>query len=397
MITQEQLEEQIALEREAIAQGLKRLQDNMIKLEDKDYASATIYGVASIEKLLPLVTERIKETNDRIHTRKNGAAFKEIKQYLDGLEPMAAAGIACKLTFDKVFSFKEGSNKLAKVSEAIGQALEDECHMRHYEKTCPGLLKTIKDNYWHEACGTRQKMTVTRTLFNRYDDVPHWQTWGQANRVKLGAWLLDCIMQVSGWFTKMTIREGRKTSTYVVPTPEFMDIKDEVMANAALFSPLAWPMLIPPNDWSQSSCGGYILNDVMRGHKMVRRGNHAPIQDERPYQFLNQIQKVAYRLNPFTVRVAEELFEKRIQVGKFIPIVEVPLPNKPPDIEDNAESRQNYRRMAAEVHNKNARAFKASCRTRMTMQTVERFKNKNVSIVHGRLTTVVEHTLFLRF
>ena len=33
MVTQEQLEEQIALEREAIAQGLKRLQDNMIKLE----------------------------------------------------------------------------------------------------------------------------------------------------------------------------------------------------------------------------------------------------------------------------------------------------------------------------------------------------------------------------
>ena len=375
-VTREQLEEQIALEREAIAQGLKRLNDNMIKLEDRDYASATIYGVASIETLLPLVVKRIEETNDRIHTRKNGAAFKEIKEYLIDLEPIAAAGIACKLTFDKVFSFKEGSNKLAKVSEAIGQSLEDECQMRHYERSCPGLLRHIKDKYWHESCGTHQKVTVTRTLMNRYDDVPSWSAWGQANRVKLGAWLLDCIMQTSGWFTKMTVREGRKTSTYVVPTPEFMDIKDEVMANAALFSPLAWPMIIPPNNWSQSSCGGYVLNDVMKGHKMVRRGNHAPIQDERPYQFLNQIQKVAYRLNPFTVGVAEELFEKRMKVGKFIPIVEVPLPSKPPDIEDNAESRKNYRRMAAEVHNKNAHAFKASCRTRMTMQTVERFKNR---------------------
>ena len=78
-VTQEQLEEQIALEREAIAQGLKRLNDNTIKLEDKDYASATIYGVASIDTLLPLVIKRIEETNDRIHTRKNGVAFKEIR------------------------------------------------------------------------------------------------------------------------------------------------------------------------------------------------------------------------------------------------------------------------------------------------------------------------------
>ena len=35
-VTQEQLEEQIALEREAIAQGLKRLRDNTMKLEQKD-------------------------------------------------------------------------------------------------------------------------------------------------------------------------------------------------------------------------------------------------------------------------------------------------------------------------------------------------------------------------
>ena len=54
-VTQEQLEEQIAFEREAIAQGLKRLRDSSMKLEQKDYASASIYGIASIDTLLPLV------------------------------------------------------------------------------------------------------------------------------------------------------------------------------------------------------------------------------------------------------------------------------------------------------------------------------------------------------
>ncbi len=35
-----------------------------------------------------------------------------------------------------------------------------------------------------------------------------------------------------------------------------------------------------------------------------------------------------------------------------------------------------YRRDAAEVLNKQAQEFKKSCRTRMTMETVERFKDK---------------------
>ena len=133
LTTPEQIEEQVTLEREAISQGLKRLQDQTIKLEDKEYASATIYGISSIDTLIPLLVERITDTNIRIHKGHNGVAFRDIHEYLQGLEPTAAAAIACKLTFDKVFGFKEGSNLLTNVCDSIGQAVEDECHMRHYE------------------------------------------------------------------------------------------------------------------------------------------------------------------------------------------------------------------------------------------------------------------------
>ena len=147
------------------------------------------------------------------------------------------------------------------------------------------------------------------------------------------------------------------------------------MGTAELFSPCAWPMLIEPNDWSNERAGGYLLNEVMRGHDMVRRGNGL-IQGETPIKFLNQIQKVAYTLNPFTVTVAEQLLDKGIEVGKFVPIVELPLPPKPYDIETNKVSRKDYRRRAAEVMNINAQAYQRSCRTRMTMNAVKIFKDK---------------------
>jgi DNA-directed RNA polymerase len=172
-------------------------------------------------------------------------------------------------------------------------------------------------------------------------------------------------------------RQGQKTISFVLPTPEFMSIKDKIMSDAEMFAPLAWPMLIEPNDWSATRAGGYVLNEVRRGHTMVRRGNPTLIQGEIPFDFLNKIQKIPFQLNPFIVDVAEKLEKLGRAVGKFLPIVNYDLPPKPVDIAENEESRMAYRRAAAEVMNLNAQQFKKSCRTRMTMEAVKRFKGVN--------------------
>ena len=370
--TPQQIDEQVELERDAIRQGLKRLQDQTLKLEDQNYGSATIYGISSIHSLLPRVIEKIDATNLKIHKGTFGYTFREIHCYLKDIDTQSAAVIACKVAFDKIFGYKDNSNLLTTICESIGHAIEDECLMRHYETHAPGLLNTLKKNYWHKSIGTQQKLVVIRTLMNRYE-VKQWTTWGRTVRIKLGSWLLDCIIESSQWFMKQSIRQGRRKGVFVVPTPEFMDIKDEVMANAELFSPLAWPMLIPPKDWSNEQAGGYMLNEVMHGHDLVRRSGSACIQGETPLAFLNKIQKVGYTCNSFTVKVAKALQEKGTAVGKFLPIVHYDLPPKPVDIAENAESRKAYRRAAAEVMNKRAAEFKKSCRTRMTMEAVERF------------------------
>ena len=373
MPTPAEIDEQVQLERDQIAQGLKKLHKNTQDLENKSYASASVYGIASIDILLPLVVKRLEDTRTRLTKGQAGIGFKDIQQYLIKLEPLAAAAIALKLTFDKVFSFKEGSDQLTQVCDAIGHAVEDECQMRFYERSAPGLLNVLKKKYWHSSSGTHQRLSNIRRPMNAVD--VKWDAWGRANRVKLGAWLLDCIIAESHWFTKEMRQEGRKRVNYVVPTPEFMSIKDKVMKDAELFAPLAWPMLIEPNDWTNDRAGGYLLNEVMRGHDMVRRGKVGCIQGETPIEFLNKIQKVAFTLNPFIVKVAEELDRLERAVGKFLPIVNHDLPPKPVDIAENKESRKKYRQEAAQTMNLNAQEFKKSCRTRMTMEAVKRFKN----------------------
>ena len=154
MATKAQIAEQVQLERDQIAQGLKRLRDNTRQLEEKDYASASIYGAPSVECLIPCCpcwwhgSNRQPLRHPWGHT---GRLFAEIAHYLADIEPEAAAAIACKLTFDKVFSAHDDNNQVVKVTEAIGRAVEDECQMRHYEREAPGLLKVLKDNYWQNS------------------------------------------------------------------------------------------------------------------------------------------------------------------------------------------------------------------------------------------------------
>ena len=135
--TPQQIDEQVELERDAIRQGLKRLRDQTIKLENQNYGSATIYGVSSIHTLLPKLVSTIDDTNIRIHKGSNGQYFKEVHQYLKDMDAESAAVIACKITFDKVFGYKEGCNQAVRVCEAIGRAVESECQMRHYETHAP--------------------------------------------------------------------------------------------------------------------------------------------------------------------------------------------------------------------------------------------------------------------
>ena len=85
-LTTEQIDEQVKLEREAVNQGLKRLQDQTLKLEDQSYASATIYGVSSIQTLLPSVITRIDKTNKKIHEGHYGHSFKDIHVYLSTID-----------------------------------------------------------------------------------------------------------------------------------------------------------------------------------------------------------------------------------------------------------------------------------------------------------------------
>ena len=375
MVSEAEIAEQIELEREAIRVGRLRLHQNTQKLEDKEYASASVYGVSTIESLLPALVARIEANYHRIKQGHAGKAFKNIAEAMKHCDADVMAAITLKITIDQVFSRKPRSNEIQNIIIGIGTAVENECMITFYERTCPGLLKTIKENYWHASSGTYTKVKALKVLLNR-KEIDHWIRWSPEQRARLGGFLLDEFCLVSDWFVRDLRVNGKKTKQVLIPSPHFETIKAKIMADAELFSPMLWPMLVPPKDWTPNDKGGYLLNAVMEGHPMVRRGDPSLKQGEKVYAFLNKIQKVGFRISPFVLDVAKQLEERKVQVGKFIPLCDVVLPNKPVDIETNKESRQAYRRAAAEAYNLQAQMYNKSCRTRMIMNLARKFEGR---------------------
>jgi len=376
MPTTADLEKQERFERRQIKGGLERIQHNTKKLLEKDYASATVFGSASIETLLPYLIEFIDEKKKARKKVSVGGAghLMQLLPYIFDIDTESQAAITAKLTFDKIFSPRKENSKVVNVVQAIGSALEAESQMRYYETSAPGLFETLKANYWHQAKGTEYKRKSMQTLMSKHD-IDQWKPWNRVEKIKVGTWFLDCLLASSGWFERSVFMHRNKKQQFLVPTEKFLKNKEEIIRLAELFSPLAWPMLIEPRDWSPMHEGGYYLNDLTRCHDMVRRGVPLCVQGEIPYSFLNKIQKVKYRLNPFIVEIAKVLEEREIEVGKFRPVINHPEPPKPSNMDDE-EARKEWRKEKAIACNKNANEWRISCRTRMTMNCVREFEGK---------------------
>ena len=112
----------------------------MKSLESKNYASASVYGTASIASALPLVIKQLEITRAKMRKGQAGQYYLPIAEYLDELEPLAIATIALKVIFDNVFSMKRDADLAITVLVLIGSALESECKFRWYKKTNPNLM-----------------------------------------------------------------------------------------------------------------------------------------------------------------------------------------------------------------------------------------------------------------
>ena len=47
------------------------------------------------------------------------------------------------------------------------------------------------------------------TLMNKNDGITEWKSWNRSERISVGTWFLDCLMESSGWFKRDIFMSSR--------------------------------------------------------------------------------------------------------------------------------------------------------------------------------------------
>ena len=364
---------QLRREIEQGEEARQRLTSKTHKAHERTYGSSTVYGQKLLKTHVAAVAAHLNRRLVSLGRGKGCVDGATVYKHLRRADMDIVAILTMKVCLDVLGQEKEPN--VTMLAKAIGSAVETELRLSWYKEQDKDLYRKVTQRF-HGSTGTAQKATVYRLRFNEAG--LEWAAWGGVAQHKVGAWCMDALMSSTGWLTKETQATGRRRHKTVIRySREFLGLRDSIMAQAMRLGYCMWPMLCPPNDWSNDERGGYLTEDIRQMGPLVRRSGfgRGVKQGTIPLAFLNNLQRVAYRLNPPVLAVANTLFNQFISVGKMQRLEhQDPPPAIPEDADEFTVKEYKLKRRRIEDHN--AQLEQKNWRTTETLYVANMYANE---------------------
>lgn len=158
--------------------------------------------------------------------------------------------------------------------------------------------------------------------------------WTLAERVTLGALLLNLIEQHAGLIAVDNVPMGRRRRLVLRVLPEVAEWIAEAGRRDELLEPLYMPMLDAPGDWGKDKAGGYSTGLVARQHLVKNRSRTtrelvASAEMPEVYAAVNALQRTPWSINPDVLEVAQTLFAAGENVAGLEKAEDTPMPPRP--------------------------------------------------------------------
>ncbi|MHC4917261.1 MAG: DNA-directed RNA polymerase, partial [Planctomycetota bacterium] len=210
-------------------------------------------------------------------------------------------------------------------AHTIGSRIEDEVRFSRFEKEDPrgykNAMRLVKNS---QDYGYKHKVMVH--TMNSNTGVTPWLTWGMAARARIGALLLDVILDHPGIIEVVKLR-GVQTITAHEELIEALAVGHETLE---VLSPWYLPTLDVPTRWEGPRGGGYSGFEL----PLVKDRSQAYLDDlpEMPvvYFAVNALQETAWRVNPDVHATLQELWAQKYEVAG-LPAREAILPPPRPE------------------------------------------------------------------
>jgi DNA-directed RNA polymerase len=370
MATPQQRDRQFHRELEAKKEAETRLRERTKAAEDRNYASATVYGQSFIREGLVAVAKNISAKINRITS---GWATQDANAVMavKGVDPYVLALITAKGMIDP--SAKNGKMDYARACRKIGQLIRDEIIITQFQKANPEDYNTAI-RFQHHGKGYAYKVASFRARMRRVSyKIPSW-TPSQAHKV--GGWMINCLIESTGWFTLYQWINNRRivgstcaspTFNCLSPSEEFVRARTALLEQAERLAACHWPMLCEPNDWTPKHKGGYLTAEMRGRMKLIRGSGSAGcsplLEGTKALQMLNTLQRVPYRINSRVLELANEMAERKLTLGSFTQLEPQPPPVKPDWETATEDAKTEYKQLRTQIEDYNSTVGQKNYRT----------------------------------
>lgn len=249
---------------------------------------------------------------------------------------------------------------IPRLAYAIGNGVVAEIHHDMLRKEDSASLKDL-DKRFKRRTVTRVNWWAKNTLDN--------PVWNRKVCVHIGMKMIHLALdlaRVNGFeedtmvpaFSHQKVWRDNQKKGVVKLTDEALVVIEDGHLHRQHLRPRFMPMLVQPYDWAPGGQeGGYIQVRTPFMCKPTSEQTKA-LEHSEPsliYEALNAINSTPWSVNPFTLRVMDQVWEQ----GGGLPGVPTadlrPMPPKPANISTNEEVRKNWKRQAHQVHGHNAK------------------------------------------
>jgi DNA-directed RNA polymerase len=366
--------DELAHEKEMAELGKNRTNKRLVSHVEREEESVTSYGKVmvanTIRPLAMAIAEWIEDTSKKT-IGKPPIAFVKLCE----VEPEILALITGKHIINTITQYKP----LTATCISLGGKVETEISLKNFKNLNPELYQTVKADLDKRSFNYTYKRRKLRESAKR-DEVMSWEEWTTPTKLHVGIRLVELMIYATGLIEIGTETVKHKKAKIIKQTEKTREwIKNRNGFNE-LLNPEYLPTVMPPKAWSTVVGGGYWTKelpelDLVKQKNKLFKKELENFDMPEVYAAVNTMQNTPYKINKFVLKVMQEAWDKGLAVGGMPPNVNYDIPNKPHDIETNADSRKEWKRKAVMVHTENARMFSKRLLYAKIMWLADKFKD----------------------
>jgi DNA-directed RNA polymerase len=372
---------QVDLEAQMIDLGKGRFLSRLHKEKARGQEAQGAGTARVLDKVYPVVAEEIAAWKQGIVTEGKGR-YPQAYAVLKDLEPELVAYIGIRVIFDQIMG--RGGCPEHRAASLIGLWVEHECRVRAFAKTHKRYLEKLMKETRKRSGNTDYIRTVTIHAMNRKDD--KWKGWNHNVHVSVGFVVIQCLLNCGDLIERELIRGSEAFIT--ITSRGLMWINHETQ-NLEETSPIVLPCIQAPLPWTTPYDGGYHTEQMREKYPLLtafHKKDRLELLEEADmpavYRAINAVQNTAWRINAPVLAVMSHLWANRVDFGVLPEVTDLPMPDRPENIDTDPEVLRQWKKDASEVHTNRVRQGSKRMNLKRCIDVASEYKDRDLYYVH---------------